>query len=133
MVVSTANVECRVTLQTRCACTLGRFAQLADCVVSKRWRSDALDHIQAGRVAEFDLSVPEGTVHVYPVVVGGSLQGLTRNKWPAFLLLPKAIFLFGLVDKLLFQPLLLPIAVSLFLVRNLWLLIELLLRIFLRT
>jgi len=102
MVVSTADVECCVTLQTRRACPLGRFAQLADCVISKRWRSDALDHIQAGRVAEFDLSVPEGTVHMYPVVVSGSLERLTRNKRSAFLLLPKTIFLFGLVDKLLF-------------------------------
>lgn len=102
MVVSTANVECCMTLQTRRACTLRRFAQLADCVVSKRWRSDAFYHIQAGRVAEFDFSVPEGTVHVYPVVVGGSLERLTRNKRSAFLLLPKAIFLFGLINKLLF-------------------------------
>lgn len=102
MVMSTANVECCVTLETRRACTLGRFAELADCVVSKRWRSNALDHIQASRVAEFDLSVPERTVHVYPVIVSGSLERLTRDKRSAFLLLPKAIFLFSLVDKLLF-------------------------------
>ena len=99
--VGTTNVKSRMALQARCTGALSRLAQLADCVVSKRWRSDALDHIQAGRVAEFDFSVPEGTVHVYPVVVGSALEWLPGHKRPALFLLSEAILVLGSVNKLL--------------------------------
>jgi cellulose synthase/poly-beta-1,6-N-acetylglucosamine synthase-like glycosyltransferase len=64
---------------------------------------------------------------VHPVVVGGALERFPGYKWSTFFLLSEAIFVFGSVNKLLFQALLLTIAIRLLLVRNFWLFIELLL------
>ena len=126
-------MESRVTLQTRCTCTVCRFAQFADRVVPKCRRPYALHHVEASCTAELDLRMPERAVYVDPVIVGSTFKRFTGNKGSAFLLLSKAVFFFGLVDKLFLQSFLLPIAISLLLVCDLWLLIKVLFGIFLRT
>lgn len=132
MVMSTANMECCMALQAGSACAFGRFAQLADCVVSKCWGADTLYHVETSRVAELDFRMPKGTAHVNPIVVSSAFEWLTRNQRSAFLQLAKAVFFFGLVDKLLLQPLLFSVTIRLFLMCDLWLLIKVLLGILLR-
>ena len=130
--MSTADMKCCMALETGCTGALFRFAQFANCIVSKCWRSNALYHVEAGSTTEPDLGVPYRTINMHPVVVRGTLEWLARNERAAFLLLPKSVIFFGSVDKLFLHSLLFSVALSLFLVRDFGLLEEVLLSVPLR-
>jgi hypothetical protein len=122
-----------MTLQTRYASAVAGFAKLANLIVAESACTDSLHHVEAIRVAELYLWVPECTLHMHPIVVCGALERLARNEGPPLVLLSNAILVFGLVDEFFVHALFLSVSLTLLLVCDLRLLIEFLFGHFVRT
>lgn len=132
-IVRTPYVEVCMTLQARYASAVSSFAKLADLVIAESACTDSLHHVEAIRVTELYLRVPESTLHMHPVVICGALKGLARNERPSLLLLSNAILFFGLVDEFFLHALFLSVPLTLFLVCDLRLLVKVLFGRFVRT
>jgi hypothetical protein len=132
-IVRTPYVEICMTLQTRYASAVAGFAKLANLIVAESACTDSLHHVEAIRVAELYLWVPECTLHMHPIVVCGALERLARNEGPPLVLLSNAILVFGLVDEFFVHALFLSVSLTLLLVCDLRLLIEFLFGHFVRT
>jgi hypothetical protein len=120
----TPNVEVRMALQARHTCTIVGLAEFANLVVSQSACANSFDHIEAVGVAEFDLCMPKCAVDMHPVVICGTLKRFARDKWSAFLLLTNAVLFSGVLNKLSLEALLLPVSVTLLLVCDFRLLVE---------
>jgi hypothetical protein len=70
------------------------------------------------RIAEFDLGRPDSAGDMHPVIVGGSLQGLTRIDRAAHLFLLLAVVLGCSLGVLAFHPLPLLLLVCLLFMRR---------------
>jgi uncharacterized membrane protein (DUF2068 family) len=131
--MGTSNVEVCMALQAGYTSPVVRLAELANLFVSEGACTDSLHHVKAISVAKLHLRMPKRAVYVYPVVIRGTLQWLTRNNRPTLFLLSYAIFLFGDVDELFLHALFLSVSIALLLVGDFRLLIQVLIRDFMRT
>jgi hypothetical protein len=110
---SAANMEVSTTLQTRYTSTVVvPFADLACRIVAFHWDgAESFRSLQKAGFAELDFRCPYGTLNVYPVVAISALQrlsGVARSIETGLLFV---VLQQHIVHELLFQSLLLTLAV----------------------